>query len=207
LTAPKVPETIRTSVDVSAMPDTEFDSIYEERIRRLSAQHWTPVKVAARAAKVLTRAGAKRILDVGSGVGKFCIVGALTTDAHFVGVERREDLVEIARGAAARLEAAQATFVHGNVDVFPFAGFDGFYLYNPFHEQINRQVAPIDGAFPRSNAAYRRFLDKTTKKLAALPAPIAVVMFHGFGGSLSKEYTFRGDEPAGNDWLELWTKD
>ncbi|HEX3697891.1 MAG TPA: methyltransferase domain-containing protein [Polyangia bacterium] len=197
----------RSFVDVSAMPDLEFDSIYEARIRRLSAQHWTPVRVAARAAQLLTRAGARHILDVGSGVGKFCIVGALTTDAHFVGVERRLDLVEIARGAAAHLGATRAAFVHDNVDVFPFTGFDGFYLYNPFHEQINREVSPIDGAFPRSNAAYRRFIDKTTKKLSASPSATAVVMFNGYGGTLSREYTFRGDEPAGNDWLELWTKD
>jgi predicted RNA methylase len=194
-------------VDVSAMSDVEFDSMYGEKIRRLSAQHWTPVRVAVRAATLLIQAGARRILDVGSGVGKFCIVGALTTDADFVGVERREDLVEIARGAAARLEAARATFVHQNIDVFSFAGFDGIYLYNPFHEQINREVPPIDGAFPRSNAAYRRFVEKTAQKLAALPSATAVVTFNGFGGTLSREYTFRGDEPAGNDRLELWTKD
>ena len=34
--------------------DAEFDGVYEARIRDLSEQHWTPVGVAARAAKILT---------------------------------------------------------------------------------------------------------------------------------------------------------
>ena len=48
--------------------DAEFDSAYDFQIRELSQQHWTPVRVAARVAHLLTRAGATRILDVGSGV-------------------------------------------------------------------------------------------------------------------------------------------
>src|SRR3954471_8285376 len=83
--------------------DVEFDDVYDPEIRALSPQHWTPVQVAARAATLLTQAGATRILDVGSGAGKFCIAGALSTDAHFTGVERRGRLVETARRAATRL--------------------------------------------------------------------------------------------------------
>src|SRR4029077_8901586 len=63
--------------------DDEFDSAYDKQIRELSEQHWTPLWVAARVAHLLTRSGATRVLDVGSGAGKFCIVGALSTDAEF----------------------------------------------------------------------------------------------------------------------------
>src|SRR5262245_2791350 len=87
--------------------DGSFDSVYDEEIRALSEEHWTPVAVAARAARILTFAGATRILDVGSGVGKFCIVGALCTAARFVGVERRHRLVSIARRAAAEMGAVR----------------------------------------------------------------------------------------------------
>jgi SAM-dependent methyltransferase len=198
---------VKASMTAGVPPsDLEFDEIYDERIQWLSLQHWTPVRVAARAATLLTQAGATRILDVGSGVGKFCIVGALTTDAEFVGVEQRGDLVEIARRSATRLGAARASFVHANVDAFPFDGFSAVYMYNPFYEQISRLVIEIDHEIERSQLLYRRFVQTTIDKLAALPPPVSVVTFHGFGGSLAPHYEFRGDEPAGNDLLELWIK-
>src|SRR5258708_18652778 len=100
--------------------DLEFDSIYDERTREFSPLHWTPLLVAARAARLLTQAGATRILDVGSGAGKFCIVGALSTDARFVGIERREHLVQIASGAASPLGATPATFIQADVATFSF---------------------------------------------------------------------------------------
>jgi SAM-dependent methyltransferase len=189
------------------MSDLEFDAVYNERIRKLSAQHWTPVRVAVRAARLLTQAGASRILDVGSGVGKFCIVGALTTDAHFVGAERREDLVDIARRAASRLGVSRATFVRENIDAFSFEGFDGIYLYNPFFEQVSKFLVQIDRGLERSEAAFRYFARTTTAKLAAAVPPVAVVTFNGFGGQMPRAYAFRGDEPAGNDRLELWVKE
>lgn len=186
--------------------DHEFDSAFEDRIRELSQQHWTPVRVAARAATLLTQAGATRILDVGSGVGKFCIVGALTTNAEFVGVERRGRLVTIARSTATRFGASRATFIHDDVDSFSFEGFDGVYLYNPFYEQIAQHLAPIDYTIERSPLAYRHFVRTTTTKLATLSPPVALVTFNGFGGNVPPEYDFLGDEPAGNDQLELWVK-
>ena len=54
--------------------------------------------------------------------GKFCIIGDLTTDAEFVGVEQRSDLVGIARSAGASVGASKATFVHANVDCFRSTG-------------------------------------------------------------------------------------
>jgi SAM-dependent methyltransferase len=152
-----MPETTRNTPTPSILlpSDLEFDAAYDERVRELSEQHWTPVRIAARAAHLLTHAGATRILDVGAGVGKFCIVGALSTDAHFVGVEWRGDLVEIARRTAVRFGAARASFVHASVDTFAFDGFDGFYLYNPFYEQISSFLLQIDGKVERSALAYR----------------------------------------------------
>jgi hypothetical protein len=186
--------------------DVAFDAIYEREIRELSAQHWTPVRVAARAAHLLVRNGATRILDIGSGVGKFCLVGGLTTVADFVGFERRRNLVEIARATALRLGAARATFVHTNIDACSFEGFDGFYLYNPFYEQVSRFLVQIDGALERSEAAYGHYVRTTVDKLRAVKPPVVIVTFNGFGGTMPPDFTFLGDEPAGNDRLEVWTK-
>jgi predicted O-methyltransferase YrrM len=186
--------------------DAEFDSVYDKDIRDLSAQHWTPVRVAIRAAQILTRAGARRILDVGSGVGKFCIAGALSTPATYVGLERRGRLVEIARSAAARYGAERATFVHGSLDDFSFEGFSGIYLFNPFYEQVSDLIVQIDETIERSPITYEHFLHTTATKLEKLEPRVAVVTYNGFGGHMPLLYTFVGEEPAGTDRLELWIK-
>lgn len=186
--------------------DIAFDRFYEERIRAVSEQHWTPVAVAARAAQLLVGAGATRILDVGSGAGKFCIVGALSTGAEFVGIERRERLIQVARRAAEQAGAARATFIHANVNSFSFDGFDGVYLYNPFFEQISKHRVLIDRDLERSGRTHRYLVRTIEEKLRATPAPVAVVTFHGFGGRMPTGYALSKDEPAGNDRLEMWVK-
>jgi predicted RNA methylase len=186
--------------------DEDFDRVYPEKIRRLSAQHWTPVAVAARAASILAQAGATRILDVGSGVGKFCLVGAMATDARFVGVERRQHLVETAGAAAIRLGISRVTFVHASVDQFRFDGFDGVYLYNPFFEQISRYLPQVDASVEHSARLFKFFTEVVTGQLDELVAGAAVVTYHGFGGLMPRSYRFVGDEPAGDDLLDLWVK-
>ena len=203
---PESSRVVRAAPPQILSSDVEFDRAYDKQIRELSQQHWTPVRVAARVAHLLTRAGATRILDVGSGAGKFCIVGALSTHAEFVGVERRGYLVDIAKQTALRFGADRATFVHASADNFSFEGFDGVYLYNPFYEQISRFLTQIDGGIERSPLMYRHFVRSTMDKLAAMAPPVAVATFNGFGGLMPPEYDFRGDEPAGNDQLELWVK-
>lgn len=192
--------------DTDLRSDLAFDSIYDNATRDLSLQHWTPVRVAARAAWLLTQHGATRILDVGSGVGKFCLVGAQITEASFVGVERRGHLVDIARGAAARLEISRVTFVHANIDTFSFEGFDGIYLYNPFYEQIGEYLDPIGPDLERSAVVFRHYVHSTVEKLRGLASPVVVVTYHGFGGIMPPEFTLVADEPAGNDRLEVWSK-
>jgi predicted RNA methylase len=186
--------------------DAAFDAVYEERIRALSRQHWTPVAIAARAARLLTMAGARRILDVGSGAGKFCIVGALSTRAELVGVERRADLVAVARRAAEQMGATRATFIHAEIESLTIDGFDGVYLYNPFFEHISRKLPLVDRTVERSGRAHRRVVRALEAKLRAMPAPVVVVTYHGFGGQLPPTFSHVGDEPAGNDRLELWVK-
>src|SRR5713226_861432 len=69
--------------DIYLVEDERFDLIYPPEIRDLSCRHWTPVAVARKAAEFLVNERETRVLDLGCGPGKFCIVGALTTEAHF----------------------------------------------------------------------------------------------------------------------------
>src|ERR1019366_3254689 len=86
--------------DRGAPEDVTFDSIYPLPIQVVSRRFWTPVGVARRAAQLFRQAGARNVLDVGSGVGKFVFVAAASEpEVCFVGIDHRENLVEVARRA------------------------------------------------------------------------------------------------------------
>jgi predicted RNA methylase len=188
--------------------DREFDEVFSPEIEWVSFRHWTPVAVARRAASLLAEAGAGRILDVGAGPGKFCIIGALTTDAHFTGVERRENLVEEARRAAADLGADQVDFVHANLLDFDSRRFDGFYLYNPFQEFVESDDPfPIDRSVRRSEVLHKTYLAATTAMLIRAPVGTVVATFHGFGGTMPTQYRRLHEERLFGAQLVLWMRD
>lgn len=186
--------------------DREFDQVYPRELRLVSSEHWTPVKVAIRAAQLFARAGARHIVDVGCGPGKLCIIGALTTRARFTGIEQREDLVQAARTAAWRMAAQHVRFVVGNVVDVDLGRFDGIYLFNPFYEQICTTVLGIDDAIRLSPTLFHSYVDATTDKLARARLGTAVVTYHGFGGVMPRGYRRVHEERAGNDRLVLWVK-
>jgi hypothetical protein len=171
--------------------DAGFDRVYPADVRHLSHVHWTPVAVATLAARFLVGAPGARVLDVGAGAGKLCLIGALVTAGTFHGVEQRATLVEAARAAARLLHAPRTCFEHGDVLDVAWSGFDAFYLYNPFADRLD--------AFDASVRAVQARLD------AARPGT-RVATYHGFGGAMPPGYRrgFAGEgELAG---LELWTR-
>jgi cyclopropane fatty-acyl-phospholipid synthase-like methyltransferase len=121
-----------------SIEDEKFDQIYPERIRKLSPLQWTPVRVAAEAAKLLVTQPGTRVLDIGCGPGKFCLVAAALSDGHFTGVEQRADLAAAAREAAAALRLSNVEIVQDNITNIAFADYDAFYLFNPFEENMLR---------------------------------------------------------------------
>ncbi|MGI8819806.1 MAG: hypothetical protein ACR2ID_02870 [Chthoniobacterales bacterium] len=58
--------------DPRSLEDEKFDLLYPPEIRELSAIFWTPVRLAAEAARLLVPLPGTRVLDVGCGPGKFC---------------------------------------------------------------------------------------------------------------------------------------
>jgi predicted RNA methylase len=186
--------------------DYEFDAVFEPEVQKISFRHWTPVAVASRAAHLLTDIGVTRILDVGAGPGKFCIVGASATTAHFTGIEQRRNLVEAARSAAFRFGADRTRFVHANIVDFDWGPFDGFYLYNPFQEQIDGDLLPIDQTLHRSPALYKAYVASTVAKLNRAPVGTAVVTYNGFGGTMPPQYRQVHREDLGGAALVLWLR-
>jgi SAM-dependent methyltransferase len=204
-TADVVAERIRREGSVS---DQEFDQVYSIHQRWVSSRQWTPVAVAARAARLLTNDGREAVLDVGSGVGKFCIVGALATKALFKGVEQRPHLVSSARAAARRFGTQRAVFFEGDFTMIDFSVFDGFYLFNPFEEQLrNGVVNPIDRTIELSPRLFRHHLQGLMRKLGEARRGARVLTYYGHGGPMAPGYSLVHSEPAGMDTLLLWERD
>src|SRR5690349_16221617 len=74
--------------------DLQFDLLYPPSIRRLAEKHWSPLSIARKAAHFLSAEPHVKILDIGSGVGKFCLAAALVKpEAFYYGIEQRRSLI------------------------------------------------------------------------------------------------------------------
>lgn len=193
-----VGEALRRRADVS---DAEFDQVFPEELRDRSHLHWTPVAIAVRAAALLAPSPDMRVLDVGAGVGKLCLIGALVTGATWWGIEQDPGQIAAANHAAWALDVAPRTrFVHGDGSRLDWDEFDALYFYNPFSTLM---LAPHASPFVRY-ATIQGTLRRIEQRLATTRPGTRVVTFHGFGGRLPAGFTRVSREPAGDDALELW---
>jgi SAM-dependent methyltransferase len=189
--------------DPGSIGDEKFDQIYPARIRKLSPLQWTPVCVAAEAAKLLVTVPGARVLDIGCGPGKFCLVAAALTDGRFTGIEQRADLVTAARKAAAMLQLANVEIIHGNVTEIAFADYDAFYLYNPFEENMARGHK-IDAAVPLSTVLFKRYNNYVAAQLGSMPLGTRVVTYAGYADEIPTCY--RCESALFRHELKLWVK-
>ncbi len=187
----------------AAVSDAELDQVFPDELRDRSHLHWTPVAVAIRAAELLAPTADTRVLDVGAGVGKLCLVGALVTGAMWWGIEQDAVQVAAANRAAWALDVTHRTrFVHGDGSRLAWDEFDALYFYNPFSTVM---LAPHASPFLRY-ATIRATLRRVEQHLAAARPGTRVVTFHGFGGALPPGFTRLAREPAADDALELWIR-
>lgn len=187
--------------------NVRFDRIYPSMIRKLSSVHWTPVDVALRAAALLVTEEHTNVLDVGSGCGKFCIIGALTQqNGHFYGIEQRSYLNEIAKRTAKNLKLSNATFLDGNMVALDWSEFDAFYFFNPFYENRMLPFSRIDISVPANQYRYEFYVETALSKLAQLKKGTRVVTYHGLGANFPESYELHYQEHIGTSVLELWIK-
>ena len=106
-----------------------FDQIFDQRVRKVSSVHWTPVEVVLSILELLNLNEGAKVLDVGSGSGKFCLVGALNSTASFFGVEQRQSLVKMANQLAAAFDLDNASFIYGNAVQLDWSDYDVIYLF------------------------------------------------------------------------------
>jgi len=201
---PEICRRLRAGHPVS---DSDFDAIYPPLIRDKSEIHWTPVAVAQRAAQMLMEGRQhSRILDVGSGPGKFCLIGALSTPGTFVGVEQRPHLTELARDFVLTHQLKRVGFLNAGIEQIDWSPFGGIYLYNPFVETLYQPSNRIDDTIESGEARYVRLVRFVQMMLHRLKVGTRVVTFHGFGGDLPPNYHQVTQETWGEDYLTCWEK-
>ena len=184
------------------------DQFLPTDLRRLSSQHWTPLPVTRRAAQWIRELGIGSMVDIGSGVGKFCVATALAAeDCTFVGVEQRPRLVrEAARLAETFGVQDRVTFVQGTLGELELPLASAYYLFNPFGENLHGRADQIDAAVELSKARYERDVSFIRTLLRQAAYGTYVLEYNGFGGEMPPGYRpVRADRNLPSP-LRLWRK-
>ncbi|HVY29870.1 MAG TPA: hypothetical protein VHB79_25095 [Polyangiaceae bacterium] len=188
--------------------DSDFDRLLPRELRRLSRQYWTPLAVVLRSAAWLEELCVRTVVDIGSGVGKFCVAGALRTDCRFIGIEQRAHLVSTARvlsrvyGVDERVVFLHQRFGH---DAPPAA--DAYYFFNPFGENTFRRSEWLDDTVELNRTRFHRELDYVGDWLDAVPHGTYVLTYNGVGAEMPCSFA---ELRAARDLpcvLKLWRKD
>jgi len=186
--------------------DAMFDELYPWSIRSMSRVYWTPLRVALRCAELLVgRAPGVRVLDVGSGAGKFCAIGALATQGLFTGIEQYPRLIEHATDVAALLGATTATFVQGFFTSLHPEDFDAIYFFNPFEENAWPRPFHHDRTAPLVRGTFEGNVAEAQAFLRGARPGTRVVAYNGLGGPMPSGYELLEREELGCV-IELWVR-
>jgi len=159
--------------------DEEFDTMYSEAYQEISEFHFTPVKVAKVAAHYLVNRPGARVLDIGSGAGKFCIVGAACTEGEFTGIEQRKNLHQLAQKLSERFQLSNIQNVHSNIIDIDFEAFDAIYYFNAFYENIVQHCA-IDQEVSLDKTFYNLYTQYMREQLCKMPIGTRLATYFSF---------------------------
>ncbi len=182
----------------------EFNQLYPLHIQAHAQRHWTPLNVARKAASFLSIEKDVRILDIGSGTGKFCLAAAYyTPDALFYGVEQRKNLISYAESTNDILHLENVSFIHSNFTQLDFRNYDHFYFYNSFYENL-AGTDKIDDSIDYSGELYNYYNRYLYRQLEQKPAGTRLVTFHSLEDEIPPGYYVVGTEM--NNLLKFWIK-
>ncbi|HJW33517.1 MAG TPA: hypothetical protein VJ505_09165 [Holophagaceae bacterium] len=120
------------------------------------------------------------MLDVSSGAGKFCVIGALATPLTLTGIEHRAHLLAEAEALAVRLEVSErTTFIAAH-------HIDGTVELN--RRRFDREVAKAAG-----------LLDQVSRGTH-------LATYTGFGGRIPDTFDLLHAQIAESNRLRLWRK-
>ena len=184
--------------------ESHFCQLYPLSIQQLDKKHWSPLIVVNRAVKFLVDKPNVKILDIGSGTGKFCLAGAYyKPSVSFFGVEQREDLVDQAERVRKLLGLQNVFFKHRNFTQLNLKKYDHFYFYNPFFENLNG-TDKIDNKIAYSNELYNYYSHYLYKQLEDMPVGTRVATYYSLDDEIPPGYKLV--ETQLDNLLKFWMK-
>jgi SAM-dependent methyltransferase len=160
--------------------------------------------VAEKAAAFLAVSDDVKVLDIGSGSGKFCLVAAhLHPQTLFYGIEQRRGLVSLSQELAKKLELENVIFLCDNITKADLSKYDHFYFYNAFYENI-AGTQKIDNDIIYSEELYNYYNRYLYKQLDKKPAGTRLVTYHSFGKEVPKGFEIVHTDY--NEYLKFWIK-
>jgi SAM-dependent methyltransferase len=187
--------------------DSAFDRFLRDDLREASFRHWTPMVVALKVAAWLDEAGVTTVVDIGSGVGKFCIVAAMASRCSFTGIEHRPRFVEAA-DALAHLFGVEhrVQFTVGAIEPATIPSAEAYYLYNPFGENLFDQEERLGDEVELGLLRYENDVSVMESFFDRAPAGTLVVKYNGFGGQMPPSYDRVHVDPTLPSLLRMWRK-
>lgn len=184
--------------------DEAFNSLLPVSMQKLSVQHWTPLNVAYVAARFLAPDANARVIDIGAGIGKFCIAGASVCHGTFTGIEQRKNFVATGNKVIKQLGVDGAKLIHGNFMDLDITEYTGVYFYNSFHENLVFEDA-LDNKIEMSTELYERYSAHLLSQLNAMAFGTRLATFWLSITEIPGCYKLK--ESHFNDKLKLWVKE
>lgn len=191
---------IKLNIDVK---DSTFNDLYPVHIKELAGQHWTPIAVAKLAAEYLAEKPNTKILDIGAGVGKFCLIGAASTKGIFVGVEQRASLTKISKKIADKHKITNVEFIHSNINEISFSDYDAFYFFNSFYENIDT-LSVIDNTVTTDKDLYFAYSEYVKEQLDKTPTGTRLVTYWSKWDEIPSSFNLIATDC--NGLLNFWEK-
>ena len=183
--------------------DDAFDALLPQAYQEFSKIHWTPIAIIEVVLEWLDFHKPKRLLDIGSGVGKFCLLSAQHSDTEFTGVEKRLKLHEQAILLKDQFSLKNVDFMHSDIVNIEFISFDAIYYYQPFCEQIS-EGDWIDKELDFSSEQFEAYEEYVTNQLKKSASGTLFISYNATKLELPSDYIIHDMKFDG--MLQLWIK-
>ena len=188
---------------------TVFDNILPIYYLSLSTIHWTPVEIVSLASEFLSDLPKNsKILDIGSGCGKFCLTLSYLIENEIHGIEQRIDLFNIAETIRATNNINHVKFINGNMlDIVDWDQYDVFYLYNPFQEHVTDiDLMRIDEVIDFNDKYFAQYTSEVFRRLSWAAKGTKLITFHGYAGRVPDTWKLQKSKVLYGGDLSLWEK-
>jgi len=140
---------------------------------------WSNSNVIPFSSKLIS--GCKKVIDIGSGTGKFCLIAAkLNPNIHFTGVEIEAKYWAESIRLKDILGISNVDFLLKNYKDVDITEFDGIYIFNPF---VMSKKDPYGSKFQlglRQDKEYFEYVKKFKTDLHIANAGTKLVMYNPF---------------------------